>query len=400
MTAETAAWLRSAKNRKSYAALNSAGPVPVESATGNFFPMHYSEQHQARGRIADERPPDLARLGQSGLGSLVGASPAMQELFRQIRKVAATDTAVLITGESGTGKELVARTVHQLSERHEQPFVSVNCGAIVPELIEAELFGHEKGSFTGALERRIGYFEHASGGTCFLDEVSEMALPMQVKLLHVLETGTFFRVGGNEEVKVNVRIVAASNRDLEQAVHAGTFRRDLLYRLAVFPIRVPALRERRDDVERLAEHFVAELNRKERAHKVLSKRALEVLRAQPWPGNVRELRNAVQRAYILADRQIQVSTTPVTAPAPVHRADGALSFGVGTSLADAQRELIMATLEQCAGDKRRAAHTLGISLKTLYNRLELYGDQVHVRRRSRGMPRLMAPRKTGSGPIA
>jgi DNA-binding NtrC family response regulator len=329
--------------------------------------------------VREPKPPARAALGE-----LRGGSPAMNRLYAGIERVAVTDAAVLIVGESGTGKELVARTLHALSGRRAGPFVAVNCGAIVPALIEAELFGHEKGSFTGALERRAGYFEHASGGTIFLDEIGEMTPAMQVKLLHVLETGALFRVGGSEEVRADARIVAATHRDLDTAVAAGQFRQDLLYRLAVFPLRVPALRDRGGDVELLARHFVAELNAREQTAKVLSRRSLDALRAHRWPGNVRELRNAVQRAFILADRQIGIAADSLGPRADARRIrDGSLSFGVGTALADAQREIILATLEHFGGDKRRAARALGISLKTLYNRLEAYGDSVHVRRHHR-----------------
>ena len=309
---------------------------------------------------------------RSGLGELVGASPPMQRLYDHLERVAVTDAAVLIQGEGGTGKELVARTVHALSARRDQPFVPVNCGAIAPGLAEAELFGHEKGSFTGASEQRAGYFEHAAGGTLFLDEVSELAPETQVKLLHVLEDGAFMRVGGSDEIRVDVRVVAASNRDLDEAVHAGRFRRDLMYRLAVFPLDVPPLRERQGDIDRLAQHFVAQLNAREHAYKSLSRRTLEVLRAHSWPGNVRELRNVMQRAYILSDRSIDITAGSLAPRGAARRGDGALSFGVGTPLAEAQREIILATLDHYGGDKRRAARVLGVSLKTLYNRLELY----------------------------
>jgi two-component system, NtrC family, response regulator HydG len=330
------------------------------------------------GRGGAAHPPGL----RSGLGELRGRSPAMQDLYRSIERVADGDTTVLIVGESGTGKELVAQTIHALSARREHAFVPVNCGAIVPTLIEAELFGHEKGSFTGAIDRRAGYFEHGSGGTVFLDEISEMPAPMQVKLLHVLETGRIRRVGGAEEIPVDVRVVAASNRDLNEAVAAGTFREDLMYRLAVFPITVPPLRERGDDVELLARYFVGQLNAREKAHKSLSRHSLDVLRVRPWPGNVRELRNTLQRAFILADRQIDIAPGGAGPSVATRGADGSLSFRPGTSLADAQREIILATLTHFGGDKRRAAGALGISLKTLYNRLGRYGDG-HVRRHHR-----------------
>jgi DNA-binding NtrC family response regulator len=297
----------------------------------------------------------------------------MISLSDQIDKVARTPASVLIIGESGSGKELVARAIHERSKRADQPFVPVNCGAIPPSLIEAELFGHEKGSFTGASARNIGYFEHASGGTLFLDEVTEMPVDMQVQLLRVLESGAFHRVGGLEEVKVDVRVLAATNRDPYQAIAEGTFREDLLYRLAVVPLRVPPLRERHEDVEFLAQTFLDYFNASEKSRKVFSRKALDTLNTYHWPGNVRELKNTVHRAFILADDVIEV---PPMAPAKRPRAaqvnDGILRMNVGMPLAQAQRELILATLAHHDGDKRLAASTLGISLKTLYNRLGSY----------------------------
>jgi DNA-binding NtrC family response regulator len=346
------------------------------------------DQVRARGdaRGADGTLPGYRpglEAPRAALGELRGRSAAMQELYFNIERVAGLETTVLVHGESGTGKELVAQTVHALSARRDRPFVPVNCGAIVPTLIEAELFGHEKGSFTGAIEQRAGYFEYASGGTIFLDEISEMPPAMQVKLLHVLETGRIRRVGGGDTIPIDVRVIAASNRDLVGAVADGQFRDDLMYRLAVFPLNVPALRDREHDVELLARHFVAELNAREKTHKALSRHSLDVLRVRPWPGNVRELRNTLQRAFILADRHIEVGPATLSARrAAVRTGDGSLSFTPGTSLADAQREIILATLGHFGGDKRRAASTLGISLKTLYNRLERYGDG-HVRRHRR-----------------
>jgi DNA-binding NtrC family response regulator len=342
-------------------------------------------------RIVIDHPPEPppSEFRGTRFHELYGASPAMQSLYWQIGKVAGCETTVLILGESGTGKELCARTIHALSARREGPFVAVNCGAIVPALIEAELFGHEKGSFTGALDRSAGYFEHAQGGTVFLDEISEMPLAMQVKLLRVLENGSFFRVGGHERVTVDVRIIAAANRSLVAAVKAGTFREDLMYRLAVFPLQVPPLRERRGDIDVLARHFVDDLNQREGTHKQLSRRALDVLRSHRWPGNVRELRNVVHRAFILSDRSIELAG--IEMPARSSRptlAQGHLSLDVGTPLADAQREIIMATLAHFKGDKKRASSALGISLKTLYNRLEIYGGDAgavapaHARLRS------------------
>ncbi|HEX5125411.1 MAG TPA: sigma-54 dependent transcriptional regulator [Rhodocyclaceae bacterium] len=306
-------------------------------------------------------------------GILFGRSPAMQQLYRQIDRVARTDASVLIIGESGTGKELIAKTFHERSTRSKEPFIPVNCGAIPAKLVEAELFGHEKGSFTGAVHQHIGYFEHATGGTIFLDEVTEMAAEMQVKLLRVLETGNFHRVGGTDLINVDMRVVAATNRDPEIAVSEGIFREDLLYRLAVVPIHVPPLREREGDVELLALHFLSELNRTSQTEKTFSRRALDVLHGYSWPGNVRELRNAIHRAYILADKQVDIANpyTNTRSKKP-SVSEGFLSVPIGTPLAEAQQEIILATLKHFGGDKRQTANALGISLKTLYNRLEIY----------------------------
>ncbi|MFC4276932.1 sigma-54 interaction domain-containing protein [Achromobacter aloeverae] len=304
----------------------------------------------------------------------MGRCPVMQALAQQINKVATTEASVLVVGESGCGKELVARAIHTGSQRAGKPFVPVNCGAIPPSLIEAELFGHEKGSFTGAVAQNIGYFEHATGGTLFLDEVTEMPLDMQVQLLRVLETGVFHRVGGLHPVKVDVRIVAATNRDPYAAVEQGQFREDLLYRLAVVPLRVPPLRERMEDVPYLAQRFLDGFNAAEGSAKVFAKDSMQALTAYDWPGNVRELKNTVHRAFIMADDEV---TIPPLAAArkPVKTAAveaGSVRMAVGTSLMQAQQDLILATLAHHQGDKRRTARTLGISLKTLYNRLGNY----------------------------
>lgn len=280
---------------------------------------------------------------------------------------------VLIIGDSGTGKELVAQTLHAKSSRAQRPFIAVNCGAIPATLIEAELFGHEKGSFTGALQQQAGYFEHASGGTLFLDEVTEMPLDMQTKLLRVLESGRFHRVGGSEELSADVRVVAATNRNPLEAVEKGLFREDLFYRLAVFPLHVPPLRERDSDIELLAHHFVAGFNANERTPKTLSPRSLDVLRQYHWPGNVRELKNTLYRAFIMADKVIDVPPPGQPQASPrITWENGHLQIEVGMTLADAQRELILALLRHFDGDKRETARVLGISLKTLYNRLDTY----------------------------
>jgi two-component system, NtrC family, response regulator AtoC len=317
---------------------------------------------------------ELRSLGRFGL--LIGASASMQGVYDLLAKVARTDATVLLTGETGTGKEVAAQTIHRLSRRHKEPFVAVNCGAVSASLIESELFGHERGSFTGADRTHKGVFEQAHRGTLFLDEITEMPAELQVRLLRVLETGTLTRVGGSETLRVDVRLIAAANRRPEEAVAAGRLREDLHYRLNVFPVALPPLRERGEDVELLANHFLAELNHAEGADKQLTRSALTRLRAHSWPGNVRELRNVVQRAFIVAEETIGAESLPLKAPAAVSSiassAEGLL-IQPGTPIAEAERRLILATLEQCDHDKRKAAEVLGISLKTLYNRLNEYG---------------------------
>jgi DNA-binding NtrC family response regulator len=320
-----------------------------------------------------ERLVSLPDSGESaGSVRLLGSSVAMQTLSEHISRVAPTEASVLLLGESGTGKELVAQTIHAQSARHRQPFLPVNCGAISPQLIESEIFGHEKGSFTGADRQHKGYFERACGGTLFLDEVIEMPVDLQVKLLRVLETGSFMRIGSNQEIRTDVRIVAATNRDPENAIASGQLRLDLFHRLNVFPLRIPPLRERGQDIAQLARHFLSGLNSAHGTNKTLSDQVLEVLCAHPWPGNVRELRNFIHRAYILSDQVIDAQTLE-PAPASCSTSMLTLEIPVGTSLADVDRRLIFATMELCGGVKKRAADLLGISLKTLYNRLEEYG---------------------------
>jgi len=290
------------------------------------------------GTLRDE----LRRLGR--FGRLLGSSTAMQSVYDQIARVAPTAATVLITGESGTGKELVAQTLHDLSRRRKQPFLPVNCGAISPQLIESEMFGHEKGSFTGALREHKGYFERANGGTVLLDEISEMPIELQVKLLRVLETGTFMRVGSGREVDVDVRIIAASNRDPDQAVADGKLREDLLYRLRVFPLQLPPLRERGDDVVLLAEHFLQEINRAESTGKTFAPTTLERFRAYDWPGNVRELKNVVHRAYIMADDLIEPRCVPPELGRAVQSTGPYFQVRVGTKVADVERRLNLETL--------------------------------------------------------
>ena len=308
--------------------------------------------------------PDAAALGRSA---------AMRDLEALVTRAAPTDASVFLVGESGTGKDMIAQRIHAASDRRDGPYIALNCGAVSSSLAHAELFGHEKGSFTGALARTPGYFEHASGGTLFLDELTEMPIDMQAHFLRVLETGTYRRVGGTDVLRTNVRIISATNRDPQEAVAQGRLREDLLHRLLVIPMRVPPLRERRDDIAYLAQQMLDDLNRRYGSDKKLGKRLLDHMDAYDWPGNVRELRNVVQRAYLMSDDVLHYDlTSSVRTPAP-DRGSDALAFAVGTPLDEAQRELICATLTLHHGDKRRAAATLGISLKTLYNRLNAYG---------------------------
>jgi DNA-binding NtrC family response regulator len=316
----------------------------------------------------------------------------MHRVYDQIARVSPTVVNVLLVGESGTGKEVVAATVHELSRRRTQPFLAVNCGAISPQLIESELFGHEKGSFTGAMRQHRGFFERAHGGTLFLDEITEMPLDLQVKLLRVLETGAFMRVGSDEPFETDVRIIAATNREPMDAVRRGQLREDLYYRLDVFQVRLPPLRERLDDIDLLAPHFLAGLNASEGTERRFSASVVERLKQYSWPGNVRELRNVVQRAAIMSDGalidQVRLPEDPNAAVvAPQRTADGpGLWVPVGSSIADVERKLIMATLESCGGVRERTAEILGISLKTLYNRLREYGQSAEAASVSSSLP--------------
>ncbi|WP_296659883.1 sigma-54 dependent transcriptional regulator [Paraburkholderia sp.] len=317
---------------------------------------------------------ELRRMGRFGL--MLGSSAAMQEVYDQIGRVAPTPASVMLVGESGTGKELAAQTIHQLSLRRKQEFLAVNCGAISPNLIESEMFGHERGSFTGADRQHKGYFERANGGTLFLDEITEMPVELQVKLLRVLETGMFMRVGTTREIETDVRLIAATNRDPEQAVAEGKLRLDLYHRLNVFPINLPPLRERGKDVGLLAQSFLDELNERHGTKRQFPAAVREMLAAYPWPGNVRELKNYVQRAHIMASADGDLTAAvPLQISLSKSMAGTAVTIPFGTSLADADRQLILATLEQCGGVKTRAAEILGISLKTLYNRLVEYGNE-------------------------
>jgi DNA-binding NtrC family response regulator len=330
-----------------------------------------------RTRVLKHEVVDLrGQLREFGrFGRLVGRSEAMQKVYKLIERVAPTDASVFVTGESGTGKELVAETVHLLSRHRDEAFVAVNCGAMAPTLIESEFFGHEKGSFTGADRRRIGYFERADGGTLFLDEITEMPQELQVKLLRVLEVGAVTRVGATEPTPVNVRVVAASNRDPAEAVAKGQLREDLFYRLNVFPIELPPLRMRGEDAALLAQHFLEQVNTREGTRKRFTPRALARLQALSWLGNVRELKNAVERAAILADVTIDAEALPRPHAEQPIAEDATLHVRIGTPIGEIERRVILATLESLDGNKRRTAEVLGISLKTLYNRLNVYQAQ-------------------------
>jgi DNA-binding NtrC family response regulator len=310
--------------------------------------------------------------------SPLGASPAMQEVFRLIERVGPTEASVLLTGESGSGKELAAQSIHERSPRRDGPFIAINCGAIPAGLIEAELFGYEKGSFTGAVRGHAGVFERANGGTLLLDEVTEMPLDMQTRLLRVLESRKFYRVGASLELSTDVRVIASTNRCPLQAVQSGQLREDLLYRLAVFPIDLPPLRSRGNDVDLLAEHFLAELNAQAGTQKRFSALARMTLRQHGWPGNVRELKNCIERAFILGDQILEVAPL-IQSSAAAKGADAAsdrerLDIRVGSRIYDMERSLIEATLDYFQGNKRRAADALGCSLKTLYNKLNGYSQ--------------------------
>jgi len=317
------------------------------------------------------------QLRQKGaFGQLVGQSKGMHEIYRWIELAATSTAPVLVFGESGTGKELVARTIHDLSNRRSKPFVAINCAAIPETLIESELFGHERGAFTGATERRLGCFELADGGTLFLDEIAEMDNSMQAKLLRVLQEGSFRRVGGGKtEIQVDVRVIAATNRVPADAMAQGQLREDLFYRLNVFAIRLPSLRERKEDIPLLARAFIAEFNRQDnRQVRDLNAEAEKALERYAWPGNVRELRNVIQRAVVLSGTGL-IGTEHL--PDNVLRSAEPAKAAVGSirTIRELEREEILRSLEETGQDKRKAAALLGISLKTLYNKLAKYGIQ-------------------------
>jgi two-component system, NtrC family, response regulator HydG len=316
------------------------------------------------------------RLMRAGaLGELVGNSAAMKRVMALIEQVAPTSASVLILGESGTGKEIVARTIHSRSTRANRPYVAINCAALPDTLMESELFGHERGAFTGADRRREGCFELASSGTLLLDEIGEMKIELQAKLLRVLEEGKVRRLGATSEVATDVRVIAASNRDLETARQEGRFREDLYYRLNVFAIKLPPLRERPEDVPILAEHFIQECSASagDKAVRGIDNGCMEILKAYHWPGNVRQLRNVIERGLILtAGPLVTAEDLPLEITRPSRSVGVRFEVSLGCSLDDVERDLIERTLEFVKGNKARASEILGVSLKTLYNRLERY----------------------------
>jgi DNA-binding NtrC family response regulator len=315
---------------------------------------------------------------KGALGRLVGSSPKMLEIFHLIEMVAPSTASVLITGASGTGKELVARTIHDMSPRRNKPFFPINCAAIPETLIESEIFGHEKGAFTGALERRTGCFELAEGGTLLLDEIGEMPVATQAKLLRVLEDHKLRRLGSKVETSVDVRVLAATNKVPDEAVANGELRQDLYYRLNVFNIHMPPLREHKDDIRELVKSLLAEMSKKhERKVADVSEAVLNLFQSYAWPGNVRELRNTLERAVIVCESGlVETKHLPPgfgqnVRPA-VHDPD-AVHLGVGTTVEEAEKQLILKTLQATSNNKTRAAEILGISLKTLHNKLKEYG---------------------------
>jgi DNA-binding NtrC family response regulator len=334
-------------------------------------------------RLTEEAQRLQRQLSQGGsMGQMAGASASMRQIFSLVEQVAPSRAAVLITGESGTGKELVARALHSLSPRANGPFVALNCAAMPESLIESELFGHEKGAFTGAVERRAGCFELAQQGTLLLDEIGDMPPNTQAKLLRVLEDSRVRRLGGRTETLVDVRVVASTNKNLNDAIKQNLFREDLFYRLNVFEIQLPPLRERLDDVPILARALLDDLNRKHGTQVTeIALDAMELLRRHRWPGNVRELRNALERAVILAGegvvlaRHLPPAVVPSNAketPAAAEASQDFLVLMPGTTIDDAERALVQRTLIMTKGNKTRAAEVLGISLKTLFNKLKGY----------------------------
>jgi two-component system response regulator HydG len=339
--------------------------------------LEHRADREARNRLSEENQALREEIGQRyNFGAMVGCAPSMRAVFETVAKVAASESAVMIYGESGTGKELVARAIHEKSPRAGGPFVKVNCGAIPAELVESELFGHEKGAFTGAVKQRKGRFELAKGGTVFLDEIGDIPLPAQVSLLRVLQEREFDRVGGEETIRADVRVVAATHRSLAEMVAEGRFREDLFYRLEVIPVRLPPLRERREDIPLLVEHFLqkksADLGR---PAKPMAPDAVRLLARYAWPGNVRELENVIERTLVLSDGAV---IGPQDLPLSLEGAEGAEGqatggAGLNDQLAALEKRLIAEAMVESGGNKTQAAGRLGIKTSALYYKLEKYG---------------------------
>ena len=338
---------------------------------------------RALGKARDARQLAVLQrqLRESGrLGDLVGASKPMQEVMRIVEMAAPSSASVLITGETGSGKEIVARTIHKLSPRAGGPFVAINCSAIPESLMESEIFGHERGAFTGAAERRIGCFELGDGGTLLLDEIGEMPAPTQAKLLRVLEDRKVRRLGSKTETPVDVRVLAATNKDPEQAVASGHMRQDLFFRLNVFHINLPPLRDHKEDIPLLVEHILRDVNAKHGKHvKGIGAEVLDIFMSHTWPGNIRELRNVLERASIMCDKEL---ITRASLPGEFGKSSAksqndlsTIKFPIGTTVDAMERELILQTLNATGNNKTRAAELLAISLKTLHNKLKEYGGE-------------------------
>ena len=326
-------------------------------------------------RLQQENAALKERLGEKfDFGNIIGSSRPMRELFETLALVAPSDATVLITGESGTGKELVANAVHQNSPRSDGPFVKVNCAALHENLLESELFGHEKGAFTGAAEQRKGRFELAHKGTLFLDEIGDMSPTTQAKILRVLQEGEFERLGGAKTIKVDVRLVAATHRNLEQMIEEGSFRQDLFFRLSVVPLHLPPLRERPEDIPALAEHFLKKYSGKNRKDiRAFHPEAMEALLAYAWPGNIRELENAIERAVILClTEQITLRELPAAVRQAAESSERPFVPRPGMTLREMEKELILSTLQKVDGNRTRAAEILGITRQTLQNKLKEY----------------------------
>jgi DNA-binding NtrC family response regulator len=327
-----------------------------------------------RRRLGEENARLRDGLSVQGEGlDLVGGGPAFEDLRKLLAKVAPSDSTVLVRGETGTGKELVARGIHRLSPRRDRPFVVVDCAALHENLLQSELFGHEQGAFTGAARRKHGLFEAADGGTIFLDEIGDVSPAAQAGLLRVLETSSFRHLGGTQEVRVDVRLVAATNRALERLMAEGKFRQDLFFRLSAIHIEIPPLRQRRNDIPVLVEHFVAQHNARHGTRKGISPAAIEVLLRYDWPGNVRELRHAVERALVVADGDL---IRPRDLPAELRQAAGRMGMdaeqAASLALAEVERRHIARVLAQVGGHRARAAQLLGISERNLYRRIHEY----------------------------